>query len=178
MFYDPKYLKFVSQLDKCLEIVFQFRLLSFNLKLKSKISQNLNSKIKMNYWLVKSEPSSYSWDDLVEKGEDVWDGVRNYQARNFLREMEKGDLVYFYHSGKEKAIVGLAEVSEEAFPDPKDSDWVAVKIRDKKKLKKPITLSQIKSEDLLSEMLLIKQSRLSVMSLTKVEFDTIQKMCV
>jgi predicted RNA-binding protein with PUA-like domain len=132
----------------------------------------------MNYWLVKSEPESYSWDDLVAKGEDVWDGIRNYQARNFLREMQIGDLVYFYHSGKEKAIVGLAEVSEEAFPDPKDAAWVAVKIKDKKKLEKPVSLSQIKSEDLLSGMLLIKQSRLSVMSLTKVEFDTILKMSV
>ena len=178
MFYDPKYLKFVSQIDKCLEIEFQFRLLSFNLKLKSKISQNLNSKIKMNYWLVKSEPGSYSWEDLVAKGEDVWDGVRNYQARNFLREMKKGDLVYFYHSGKEKAIIGLAEVSEEAFPDPKDADWVAVKIKEKQKLKNPITLSQIKSEDLLSDMLLIKQSRLSVMPVKKSEFDKIQKMSI
>jgi predicted RNA-binding protein with PUA-like domain len=130
----------------------------------------------MNYWLVKSEPGSYSWDDLVAKGEDVWDGVRNYQARNYLREMIKGDLVYFYHSGKEKAIVGIAEVSEEAFPDPSDKDWVAVKIRVKNKLKKSVTLNQIKSEDLLSEMMLIRQSRLSVMPLTKPESEKIQKM--
>jgi predicted RNA-binding protein with PUA-like domain len=130
----------------------------------------------MNYWLVKSEPNSYSWDDLVANGEDIWDGVRNYQARNFLREMKISDLVYFYHSGKDKAIVGITEVAEEAFPDPQDGEWVAVRIKAKNKLKNPIPLSRLKSEDLLSEMLLIKQSRLSVMALTKSEFETILKL--
>ena len=86
----------------------------------------------MNYWMVKTEPSSYSWEDFQAKGEDIWDGVRNYQARNFLKEMHLGDPVLFYHSGKDKAVVGIAEVSEEAFSDPKDADWVAVKLKVKK----------------------------------------------
>lgn len=130
----------------------------------------------MNYWMVKTEPTSYSWEDLVKKGEDVWDGVRNYQARNFLKAMQKGDLVLFYHSGKDKAIVGVAEVSEESFPDPKDPAWEAVSLRAKNALSNPVTLSQIKEEDRLSEMLMLKQSRLSVMSVTPSEFELILKM--
>lgn len=127
----------------------------------------------MNYWMVKTEPNSYSWEDFSKKGEDVWDGVRNYQARNFLKEMKKGDPVLFYHSGKDKAIVGLAEVSAEAFPDPKDEAWVAVGLKTKQALKNPVTLEVIKSEDGLSEMLMLRQSRLSVMSVTKEEFNLI-----
>jgi predicted RNA-binding protein with PUA-like domain len=130
----------------------------------------------MNYWLMKSEPNSYSWNDLSAKSEDIWDGVRNYQARNFMKEMKLGDQVFFYHSGKEKAIVGLAEVSEEAFPDPKDQDFVAVKIKSKQPLKNPVSLSEIKSTDLLSELALIKQSRLSVMPISKIEADILMKM--
>jgi predicted RNA-binding protein with PUA-like domain len=130
----------------------------------------------MNYWMVKTEPTSYSWEDFTQKGEDVWDGVRNYQARNFLKEMKKGDSVLFYHSGKEKAVVGIAEVSEEAFPDPKDQAWSAVRIKVKTSLKGSVSLAAIKEEDRLSEMLMLKQSRLSVMSVTKEEFDLIVKM--
>lgn len=130
----------------------------------------------MNYWMVKSEPTSYSWTDFEKKGEDVWDGVRNYQARNFLREMKKGDQVLFYHSGKDKAVVGIAEVSEEAFPDPKDGDWVAVNLKVKSPLQNPVRLADIKADDRLSEMLMLKQSRLSVMSVTKAEYDLILKM--
>lgn len=130
----------------------------------------------MNYWMVKTEPTSYSWEDLVKKGEDVWDGVRNYQARNFLKAMQKGDMVLFYHSGKDKAIVGVAEVVEEAFPDPKDSAWEAVSLRAKNALSNPVTLSQIKEEDRLSEMLMLRQSRLSVMSVTPSEFELILRM--
>jgi len=130
----------------------------------------------MNYWLVKSEPGSYSWDDLVLRQEDIWDGVRNYQARNFMKEMKMGDQVFFYHSGKDKSIVGLAEICEEAFPDPKDADFVAVKIKSKQPLKNPISLSEIKASDLLSDLLLIKQSRLSVMPVSKTEADTLIKM--
>ncbi|MFC3878742.1 EVE domain-containing protein [Algoriphagus namhaensis] len=130
----------------------------------------------MNYWIVKSEPNSYSWQDFERAQEDVWDGVRNNQARLFLREMQEGDLVFFYHSGKEKAVVGLAEVSKEAFPDPNDEQWVAVNLRVKKKLEKPVTLAQLKGEDILSEMKMLKQSRLSVSPLEKVEFDQILKM--
>lgn len=127
----------------------------------------------MNYWMVKSEPNSYSWEDFFKKGEDVWDGVRNYQARNFLKEMHQGDPVLFYHSGKDKAVVGLAIVSVEAFPDPKDGDWVAVSLKVKHALKNPVTLETIKAEDGLSKMLMLRQSRLSVMSVTKDEFNLI-----
>lgn len=130
----------------------------------------------MNYWLVKSEPNSYSWDDLIGKSEDIWDGVRNYQARNFMKEMKLDDIVFFYHSGKDKAIVGLAEVSEEAFPDPKDADFVAVKIKSKQPLKNPVSLSEIKQNDQLSDLLLIKQSRLSVMPISETEASILMKM--
>lgn len=127
----------------------------------------------MNYWMVKTEPSSYSWDDFSKKGEDVWDGVRNYQARNFLKEMKQGDSVLFYHSGKDKAVVGVAEVSLEAFPDPKDEAWVAIGLKAKHAFKNPVTLESIKAEDGLSEMLMLRQSRLSVMSVTQKEFNLI-----
>lgn len=123
--------------------------------------------------MVKTEPSSYSWDDFSKKGEDVWDGVRNYQARNFLKEMKQGDPVLFYHSGKDKAVVGIAEVSNEAFPDPKDEVWVAVGLKVKQALKNHVTLETIKSEDGLSEMVMLRQSRLSVISVTKEEFNLI-----
>lgn len=125
----------------------------------------------MNYWIVKSEPESYSWDDFVAKGEDTWDGVRNYQARNFLKTMKKGDLVFFYHSGKSKELVGLAEVSETAFPDPTDKDWEAVKLKVCHKLKKPVSLSQIKSDERLADLLMVRQSRLSVSPVKKGEYE-------
>ncbi|WP_192348891.1 EVE domain-containing protein [Algoriphagus sp. Y33] len=130
----------------------------------------------MNYWMVKSEPESYSWDDFVAKKEDVWDGVRNYQARNFLREMQLGDWVFFYHSGKEKAIVGIAEVSEEQFPDPTDEAWTAVKLKVKRPLEKSIPLSAIKAEDRLSDLPMLKQARLSVLPVGKDEFELLLKM--
>lgn len=130
----------------------------------------------MNYWMVKSEPTSYSWDEFVAKKEDVWDGVRNYQARNSLRDMRLGEPVFFYHSGKDKAIVGIAEVSEEAFPDPKDEEWVAVRLKVKTTLKSPVTLEMIKSEDQLSQLPMLKQSRLSVLPVGKKEFDLLVKM--
>lgn len=130
----------------------------------------------MNYWMVKSEPVSYSWDDFSAKQEEVWDGVRNYQARNSLRDMRMGDAVLFYHSGKDKAVVGIAEVSQEAFPDPKDSAWIAVKLKAKRPLKSPVTLEMIKSEYRLSELPMLKQSRLSVLPVGKEEFDLLLKM--
>lgn len=130
----------------------------------------------MNYWMVKSEPESYSWSDFVAKNEEIWDGVRNYQARNFLREMQLGDLVFFYHSGKEKAIVGIAEVSQEQFPDPTDEAWTAVKLKVKRPLAKSIPLSAIKAEDRLSDLPMLKQSRLSVLPVGKEEFDLLLKM--
>lgn len=130
----------------------------------------------MKYWMVKSEPGAYSWDDFLAKDEDIWDGVRNYQARKYLREMQLGDLVFFYHSGKEKAIVGIAEVSHEEFPDPKDEGWSAVKLKVNSPLEKAISLSEIKAEDRLSGLLLLKQSRLSVLPIGKEEFDLLLKM--
>ncbi|RAI92124.1 putative RNA-binding protein with PUA-like domain [Algoriphagus yeomjeoni] len=126
--------------------------------------------------MVKSEPGSYSWSDFVAKNEDIWDGVRNFQARNYLREMQLGDLVFFYHSGKEKAIVGIAEVSEEEFPDPKDEAWTAVKLKVKSDLKNAIPLAAIKAEERLSELPMLKQSRLSVLPVGKEAFDLLLKM--
>ncbi len=130
----------------------------------------------MNYWMVKTEPSSYSWEDLLSKKEEIWDGVRNYQARNFLKEMKLGDPVLVYHSGKDRAVVGLADVSEEAFQDPKDADWVAVRLKAKSSLPKSVSLQAIKEEDRLSEMLMLRQSRLSVMSVTQAEFELLMRL--
>ncbi|MDQ2747641.1 MAG: EVE domain-containing protein [Acidobacteriota bacterium] len=127
----------------------------------------------MNYWLVKQEPEKYSFDDLLNDGKTIWDGVRNFQARNNLREMRLGDKVLFYHSVSEKAVVGLAEVSRESFPDPTDEKWIVVEIKPLKKLAKAITLDQIKAVKDLENIALIKQSRLSVMPLTKPEYETI-----
>ena len=127
----------------------------------------------MNYWMVKQEPEAYSWDDFVKDGKTDWTGVRNFQARNNLKAMKKGDLVFFYHSGEEKAIVGIAEISKEFFPDPKDKEWIAVEITHKKKLKKPVTLSMIKSDKSLGAMYLVRAARLSVQAVKKEEFDTV-----
>ena len=127
----------------------------------------------MNYWLVKQEPEKYSFDDLLKDGATVWDGVRNYQARNNLREMKKGDKVLFYHSVSEKAVVGAAEVSREHFPDPADEKWIAVEIKPIEKFAKVVTLDEIKAHDNLQSIALIKQSRLSVMPLTREEYKII-----
>ena len=127
----------------------------------------------MNYWLVKSEPDAYSWDDFQKDKKTVWDGVRNYQARNNLNAMKKGDLVFFYHSNEGKAIVGIAKVTKEAFPDPKDKEWTAVELGIEKKLKRPVALPEIKTEKNLAEMTLVRTSRLSVQSVKPAEFDFI-----
>lgn len=127
----------------------------------------------MNYWLVKTEPGTYSWDDLVRDKKTVWDGVRNFQARNNLKAMKAGDLVFIYHSGDDKAIVGTGKISKEAFPDPKDKDWVAVEISAGKKLKKPITLNQVKTSKKLGAMVLVKSSRLSVQPVKEDEFNAV-----
>ena len=131
----------------------------------------------MNYWLLKSEPSTWSWEDQVKAGVDMWDGVRNYQARNNLMKMKKKDLCFFYHSVSEKLIIGIVEVVKEHYPDPTDKTrkFVVTDVRAKKKLKKPVSLEKIKSTPTLSNIALIKQSRLSVMPLTKKEWDTIIK---
>ncbi|HZX74691.1 MAG TPA: EVE domain-containing protein [Cyclobacteriaceae bacterium] len=129
----------------------------------------------MNYWLVKSEPSTYSWDDLEKDKKTTWDGVRNFQARNNLKEMKKGDILLFYHSNEDKAIVGVAKVAREQFPDPKDKDWIAVEISPERKLKTPVTLAQAKADAKLANMVLVKSSRLSVQPVKKEEFDWIIK---
>lgn len=130
----------------------------------------------MNYWLVKQEPEAYSFDDLLKDGKTDWTGVRNFQARNNLRAMKKGDKVLFYHSVSEKNVVGLAEVSREEFTDPSDEKWIAVEIKPVQKLTKSVSLDQIKAETGLQNIALIKQSRLSVMPLTEGEFDLILKL--
>ena len=129
----------------------------------------------INYWLIKSEPSNWSWENQVKERVTMWDGVRNYQARNNLMKMKKKDLCFFYHSVTEKKIVGIVEVSKEYYPDPTDQTgkFVVTDVRTVKKLKKPVTLEQIKDNPKLSNIALIKQSRLSVMPLQKIEWDEI-----
>ena len=133
--------------------------------------------MKINYWLLKSEPSTWSWEDQVKAGIEMWDGVRNYQARNNLMKMKKKDLCFFYHSVSEKLIIGIVEVVKEHYPDPTDKTgrFVVTNVRAKKKLKRPVSLEEIKATPKLSNIALIKQSRLSVMPLTKNEWDTIIK---
>src|SRR5438128_7173020 len=126
-------------------------------------------------WMVKQEPESYSWDDLVRDHGTEWTGVRNFQARNNLRQMKVGDRVLFYHSGEQKAVVGVAQVAKAAYPDPTadEPQWVAVDIKPLKPLDAPVPLTTIKAEPKLANMLLVRQSRLSVMPVTKEEFETI-----
>lgn len=135
----------------------------------------MKNKTKGSYWLVKQEPETYSWSDFISDGRTDWSGVRNYQARNNLREMKTGDRVLFYHSGKDKAVVGLAEVVKSAYPDPTadDAQWVAVDLKPIKALKSPVPLAAIRYDKRLSQLPLIRQSQLSVMSLTRDEFEII-----
>ena len=132
----------------------------------------------MKYWLLKSEPDTWSWDNQVKEGASMWDGVRNYQARNNLKEMKKNDLCFFYHSVTERSIVGIVKVVKEYYPDPTDKTdrFVVVDVKAIKKLKKPVSLDQIKENNKLKDIALIKQSRLSVMPLKKTEWDIIIKM--
>ena len=116
----------------------------------------------MAHWLMKSEPESYSFTDLVRDGSTEWDGVRNNAARLHLRAMKKGDEAFFYHSMSDKAVVGIMRIVREAQPDPKDSNWVSVKVEPVRPLERPVTLAEIKAEPRLSNMELIRQSRLSV----------------
>ena len=126
-----------------------------------------------NFWLVKSEPASYAWSTFVKDGRAAWTGVRNFQARNNLRAMKKGDLVAFYHSVTGKEVVGLARVEREAYPDPtaKEGDWSCVDLVPAKPLKQPVSLNAIKADQVLSDMPLVKQSRLSVTPLTVAQFE-------
>lgn len=132
----------------------------------------------MNYWLVKSDPETYSIENLKIDKKTIWDGVRNYQARNSLKEMSKGDLVLFYHSHIEKAIVGIASVSKDSFQDPTSQEerWIAVELKFEKKLKKFISLEEIQNNPKLKDIGLLKQQRLSVMPLKKEEYDEILKL--
>jgi predicted RNA-binding protein with PUA-like domain len=155
-----------------------------NIKKGGKISDENSSlitnhsplTITMNFWLVKSEPDAYSYDELVKDGKTDWTGVRNFMARNNLKAMKKGDKVLYYHSVTEKAVVGLSKVSKEFFPDPTDEQWVAVELEPVKKFKKPVTLAEIKAQPDLANMYLVRQGRLSVTPLTKNEFDLIVDM--
>jgi predicted RNA-binding protein with PUA-like domain len=132
----------------------------------------------MNFWLVKQDPANYPFEQFQKEKKTDWTGVRNYQARNFLRDMKKGDEVLFYHSGDEKAVVGFASVSKPAFPDPTADEeaWIAVELKAGKKLAKAVSLAQIKADPKLGNILLVKNGRISVMSLTKTEFDEIVEM--
>jgi predicted RNA-binding protein with PUA-like domain len=131
-----------------------------------------------NFWLVKQEPGSYSWSDFIAEGQTAWTGVRNYTARNNLRKMREGDEVLFYHSGDDKAVVGIARVTRQAYPDPtaKEGDWSAVDLAPVKSLRRSVSLREIKDNRRLKDMLLIRQSRLSVTPLAKSEFREIVKM--
>ncbi|HEY8932787.1 MAG TPA: EVE domain-containing protein [Rariglobus sp.] len=137
--------------------------------------QLLSARMTTQYWLVKSEPEAYSWDDLVRDGRADWTGVRNYQARNHLKAMRPGDRVFFYASVTTKAVLGVAEVTRAFFPDTTadEEGWVAVEIKPVRPLPRPITLDQIKAEPALKDTALLRQSRLSVMPLTAIEFKTL-----
>lgn len=129
----------------------------------------------MNYWLVKSEPFKYSWEKFNQDGRTFWDGVRNYQARNNLKAMKEGDLVLFYHSNEGMCVVGIAKVVKEFYQDPTtdDTNWVVVDLVPVESLKNPVTLAQIKADDRLKDISLVRQGRLSVMPLKPEEFDRI-----
>jgi predicted RNA-binding protein with PUA-like domain len=132
----------------------------------------------MNYWLVKSEPSVYSWDQFKKDKKTLWDGVRNYAARNNLRDMKTGDEVLYYHSNEGMEIVGIAKVAKEAYQDPTtdNANWVVVDLNPVKNLKSPVTLTQVKNEPKLANMELVKNSRLSVQKVTPGEWEIIMEM--
>ncbi|MDI9356135.1 MAG: EVE domain-containing protein [Chitinophagaceae bacterium] len=134
----------------------------------------------MKYWLIKTEPETFSWDTFVNMKGDMWDGVRNYQARNNLKAMKVGDLAFFYHSGNEKSIVGIAKVVKEFYPDPTNlnpkEDWVVVDFIPQRKLLRPISLEEIKKNTHLSQMPLTKVPRLSVQPVTQEEFQIIENL--
>ena len=127
----------------------------------------------MNYWILKTEPSAYSYEDLERDGQTRWDGVRNYQARNNLSQMRFGDHCLIYHSMGPKEIVGAAVIAATAYPDPKDNNWVVVDIKAAKRLGKPVTLSDLKAHPKLKHISLVKQTRLSVCPITKEDWDLI-----
>lgn len=132
----------------------------------------------MSYWLMKSEPDEYGWDDLVRDGEGIWDGVKNAQASNNMKAMEKEDEVFFYHSRQGLEIVGIMAVSEDSFPDPLDETkrWVAVKVKPLRKLDHPVSLKKIKENEKLKDLAIIRQSRLSVAPVTQSQWNEILRM--
>ncbi len=134
----------------------------------------------MNYWLLKTEPEDWSWDQQIAKGKkgEVWTGVRNAQARNFIREMKKGDLAFFYHTGGEKQVVGVVKVTKEAYQDPTTDDerWLVVDVVAVEPVAEPVTLAAIKAEPKLAEMKLVKNARLSVQPVTEKEWKLVRKM--
>jgi len=132
----------------------------------------------LQHWLVKQEPETYPWETFVREGRAAWEGVRNYQARNNLKAMRPGDRVLFYASGDSKSVVGIAQVSQGAFPDPTADEpgWVAVEIKPVRALAHPVTLAQVKAEPSLATIALVRNSRLSVMPLSRDEFDRIVKL--
>ncbi|WP_394658076.1 EVE domain-containing protein [uncultured Novosphingobium sp.] len=131
-----------------------------------------------SYWLMKSEPDAYSWDDLLAEGEGTWDGVRNHRAANNLRAMQVGDEAFFYHSNIGKEIVGVVQISKSGIPDPSDPEgkWAAVKVKPVRKLARPVTLKEVKADPKLAEMELVKLSRLSVAVVTPAEWAYILKL--
>jgi predicted RNA-binding protein with PUA-like domain len=130
----------------------------------------------MAHWLMKSEPESYGWSDLVRDGGTEWDGVRNNAARLHLKAMKAGDEAFFYHSMSDKAVVGIMRITREARPNPKDPDWVSVRVEPVRPLARPVTLAQIKAEPRLAKMELIRQSRLSVAPVRDEEWDVVQEL--
>ncbi len=129
----------------------------------------------MGYWLIKSDPETYGWADLARDGKTAWDGIRNYKARNYLRDMRPGDLVLFYHSGDEKSVVGAVKITSDPYPDTtaEEEIWTAVDVAPAWTLKSPVTLSTIKAEPSLENIHLVREGRLSVMPLDKKAFDFI-----
>ncbi len=132
----------------------------------------------MNYWLIKSEPNTYSWDDLVKKGRDHWDGVRNFKARNNIKAMKVGDQCLFYHSVNEKSVIGIAEVVREFYPDPTTEDhrWYVMDVAPVRQLKRAVSLADVKANPQLENMALVRYSRLSVQPVRPEEFDIILEM--
>ncbi|HET8534322.1 MAG TPA: EVE domain-containing protein [Sphingomicrobium sp.] len=130
----------------------------------------------MAHWLMKSEPSSYSWQDLVRDGSTEWDGVRNNAARLHLKAMKRGDEAFFYHSMDERAVIGVMRIAREAAPDPRDRDWVSVKVEPVRELDRPVTLKEIKAEPRLAKMELIRQSRLSVAPVREEEWAVVMEL--
>lgn len=134
----------------------------------------------MAYWLIKTEPDDWSWDEQVAKGKkgEPWTGVRNAQARNFIREMKKGDLAFFYHTGGEKRVVGIVKITKEAYQDPTTDDerWLVVDVVAVEDVPNPVTLADIKAEEKLSDMVLVRNSRLSVQPVTDAEWKYVRKM--